>query len=764
MLNGENSTMGLGQLDICADELRKTLSQSTVLQREAVEVTDGRIADIMANARSPFILAVLGEFRSGKSTIVNALIEKDAALTDELECTTVPCEYSYSERCAATFFFKSGCQEEMEIFKANALLDEKRHDREWLDSIDHVTFSVDAPWLKNVSIWDAPGLCGSEANTAVVLSFLDKVDAAVWVFDATSLGTVGIREPLNVLGRAHKTVIGVVNRAENLTESQIQKAKEYIADKAYTGVAYSRLLPTCARFSFEAAMGNEPSLVMDPQFPTDGGILALRSAVEEDVISQLQPIKIRSSAGSLLAVAGSIHEALDRCRAERVRRLRLYREQVSAIEKTGKATTDKLVDHITDRMREELRATLLNDLQTRLSNAKMDELKDKKWMDKCRIEVFGTENLATRIGEILADAKPTIEQKWIDASQQMADKFRSKLSAHERQRLPTLDVDDATLYGSVLAVDVGTTIVVQGLQAGGAASVLVGIGAALLPGGITAPVGIAIMVAGALAWWAAGRFSTAEEGMIRSVTKIMKSVDKSMQSEVWDKHVESIRKRVIERRMELIREAISSALVEDAGIAVLGGRGHSVFESEKAECEELARDIQSVMDKMRPMVDGGREPTARGPIPPEDQIGVLLEALRRAEARISIVDRGFALQDFARLADIRSDVPIQIMAYDMPMSQLWCDEFLGFLTEFRKHRNGTVRLRMPKLDDRDECPLPGDCWIFCDDIAISISGQLSTCGLPDALMSINRDDGSLFEKHFLAIWDEDEKGIQLIDM
>ncbi len=227
---------------------------------------------VWAEIQRPFMLAVLGELRSGKSTLINALVGEQVALMDELETTATLNEYMYATRRGATIHLCDGRAQDCSIEEANALLDKRRHETDWLTSIDHVSFSTPSAFLATSTIWDAPGLFGFDHNTARASEFLSRPDAILWVFDANFLGDMRLREVLEKVGQLGKAVIGVINKAECLKADQIKKAVGFVR-QTYSGVHFTDLIPLSA---LQAAQPSESR--GSHTLGTDGGLPELVSA------------------------------------------------------------------------------------------------------------------------------------------------------------------------------------------------------------------------------------------------------------------------------------------------------------------------------------------------------------------------------------------------------------------------------------------------------------------------------------------------------
>ena len=207
--------------------------------KEVIE--DGK--RMLLAAKESFRLGIIGEFRVGKSTLINALLGQEVAFTDIMEATAAECVFHYGNNNYATIHHRDGSTRNMDIQEMNEILDINRHDKEWLDGIDHIAYAVNSERLQEFDIWDAPGIGGSDDNERLANRFLEKLGGAIWVIDITLVGKASINRPLTHLKQTGKPVIGVLNRIDEY-DGDIDDAVKFI-HKTYPEV-FAQILPMSA--------------------------------------------------------------------------------------------------------------------------------------------------------------------------------------------------------------------------------------------------------------------------------------------------------------------------------------------------------------------------------------------------------------------------------------------------------------------------------------------------------------------------------------
>ncbi len=146
--------------------------------------------DLLAGAgrrvRRPMRLAVVGRIKCGKSTLVNALIERSLASTGTTEMTFTVAEYRYDEREFLRVHYRDATRRAPAEFGLDELYRLNDHDAGRLDelrSIGHVEVHLPAALLVEVGLLDTPGL-GSvhgddSASTERLLATMDLTLADV---------------------------------------------------------------------------------------------------------------------------------------------------------------------------------------------------------------------------------------------------------------------------------------------------------------------------------------------------------------------------------------------------------------------------------------------------------------------------------------------------------------------------------------------------------------------------------------------------------
>lgn len=150
----------------------------------ALEETAQLIDEVLQRVeKDSFTVAVVGQFKRGKSTFINALLGVSVLPTDVLPCSATLNRISYGLAPRVLLRFKDGRQEEVPFDKLDGYITKLTDESEVVaKTIKEALVHYPSPYLQNhVEVFDTPGLNDDAAMTEVTLSILPKIDAAIMI-------------------------------------------------------------------------------------------------------------------------------------------------------------------------------------------------------------------------------------------------------------------------------------------------------------------------------------------------------------------------------------------------------------------------------------------------------------------------------------------------------------------------------------------------------------------------------------------------------
>ena len=228
------------ELNTVADLTRlKAIAEKVGLESEAIDLI---ISALARNKEQKFSIAVVGEFKRGKSTFINALLGKEILPSDILPCSATLNRVTYGLEPAAEIRYKSvdGLPERVEKIEIEELQDYVTkltpESEQRASGVQEAIVYYPLPSLKNnVDIIDTPGLNDDAEMTRVTLGVLPQTSAAILVimatapFAASEADFLNNQLLLNDLGRIIFVVTGIdLIRREKDRERLIESIRNRI--------------------------------------------------------------------------------------------------------------------------------------------------------------------------------------------------------------------------------------------------------------------------------------------------------------------------------------------------------------------------------------------------------------------------------------------------------------------------------------------------------------------------------------------------------
>lgn len=203
-----------------------------------------------------FNLVVMGQFKRGKSTLINALIGAGILPTSILPLTSIVTILQFGETEKAVVHYLNDERREIGFDEIPKFVTERENPENKL-GVKDVEVYYPSDFLKDgVRIIDTPGV-GSvfQHNTDVAYSFLPYVDAGIFI--VTSDPPMGEAEQnflKNVREYAHK-IFFALNKSDLVDPSDLAEAKHFTEDliKKYMGYE-AQLYPVSAKQALHAKM------------------------------------------------------------------------------------------------------------------------------------------------------------------------------------------------------------------------------------------------------------------------------------------------------------------------------------------------------------------------------------------------------------------------------------------------------------------------------------------------------------------------------
>lgn len=622
-------------------ETSKELAENLAQLKEYCEFlgldnTAGSIAEtVEKNSKEHFEVAIVGEFKRGKSTIINALLGQEVLPADVLPATATLNRVTYSTEPYVMVEYKNGKSERVDISHLADYVTKLSFESEKIaETVKEATVYYDTEFCRNhVDIIDTPGLNDDEQMTNVTLSILPEIDAAVFVISANSpfsqfekdflekkmltsdLGRVIFA--VNCFGTFSKEDEDrIVETVEKRIESYVmEKAKKVLGENSKEFSVYRRkigkpkVIGIYAKKALTAKMENDPVMLEESNFPTFESVLENMLTQERGAISlQILANKI-ISAGSEVINSIVIHEnALMMETDEFMEKYQLAVEEIEGI-RTKKREEFVRINESANRVFEQLQPILdgywqniedsameaIDDYQMSAEDLKHEKMKIvyERLNSKIKENIENKaqlicEQIQNEINVGLSDEASRL-QSFEDEFFESINKIQEMFNVNTRRNRSTSTVD--SVIGSVIgSVGIGGLFIgfreagVKGALLGGLTGLTTWVATSFLlvstvaAGAALSPAGLCLIAIAGLAGTFTGKFS----------------VDKFLVKERIDKFKANFKVQVKKQFYEMKINSDFTETVRQQVYTSFSGLKEKIEE----ETEIILKDTQKTLDKL----------------------------------------------------------------------------------------------------------------------------------------------------------------------
>jgi Tfp pilus assembly protein PilF/GTP-binding protein EngB required for normal cell division len=177
-------------------------------------------AHAVAALDRPLLVAVMGEFNTGKSTFVNALVGEAIAPMGVLPTTATLNVFRYGTEAHARVVYRDERTREVAWADVSALLGQLSPTE--ARDIRMVELLYPSRALERVQIVDTPGLNSLiPEHEEVARGFFGEADALVWLFAAGQAGKQTEQEALTRAGLDHSRLVAVLNKIDRVDAADV---------------------------------------------------------------------------------------------------------------------------------------------------------------------------------------------------------------------------------------------------------------------------------------------------------------------------------------------------------------------------------------------------------------------------------------------------------------------------------------------------------------------------------------------------------------
>lgn len=290
-------------MNALADSLQRAIEHLS--RHPATQPLTTRLAELQQRLETGhFHLAVLGQFKRGKSTLLNALLGEPLLPMGVVPVTAIPALIAYGPTRQARIHFGDGTEQLVTLAQLADYVTEAANPHNER-GVARVEVQHPAPLLaRGVVLIDTPGIGSTLAhNTETTLAFLSEVDAALFLVSADPPLTAVELEFLRAVRQRARRLFFLLNKVDYLTPPEQAEALHFLqATLQQAGIEDGdlQIFPVSARLALEARVRQDDA----------GWAASGLGAVEERLEQFLQAEKqatlhsaIRDKAANVLTMA-----------------------------------------------------------------------------------------------------------------------------------------------------------------------------------------------------------------------------------------------------------------------------------------------------------------------------------------------------------------------------------------------------------------------------------------------------------------------------
>lgn len=285
-------------------EKRKALLLQALARLQAIEPSvTAKVQKMQERLESGFFtLAIMGQVKRGKTTLVNALLGRDILPVAALPLTSVITIIRFGSKARMTVIFLDGRKKEITERRISEYITEEKNPKNE-KMVKRLEIEYPADFLKyGVLIADTPGIGSIHMhNTEITHQFLPEMDATVFVLSPDPPITEAECAFLLESSRFASKFFFVLTKSDYLSGQELSPVLDFdrkvIAEKMGLEQKETTLFSLSAKKALEAKQtGNERALQMS-------GLPAFENALERFVVSRKGELVLRSSASKAAYLA-----------------------------------------------------------------------------------------------------------------------------------------------------------------------------------------------------------------------------------------------------------------------------------------------------------------------------------------------------------------------------------------------------------------------------------------------------------------------------
>lgn len=273
-------------------EILSVIENIEDLSKNDAGIGDGLLAMVRKRlVTNSFNLVVLGQFKRGKTTLINSLIGKEVLPSSVVPLTSIVTILRFSHEIRCIIFMEDGSEREISVEELPRYVTEKENPGN-VRRVRCAIIEYPSPFLEaGMMLVDTPGVGSTFLhNTETTYGFLDHLDAALFLMSADVPISQVEKELLDTIKDSTQKIFFVLNKIDNLTSNEMEEIvafnKQVLEEM---GFAVHKIWPISAREALKAKIINNDVQLLQ------SGLLELADALGSFLSSEKGKIVLNTT-------------------------------------------------------------------------------------------------------------------------------------------------------------------------------------------------------------------------------------------------------------------------------------------------------------------------------------------------------------------------------------------------------------------------------------------------------------------------------------
>ena len=421
--------------------------------QQAAEHAADKIARLQSERPDRVHALVLGEFKAGKSTLINALVGRPVAAVDVFEMTQAVCRIVPRKDGKEEVVLRSnnGQREKLVSLEEFLRMSQERKLADFTQADVYVSTSLD------LILIDTPGLGATQKNEVQALDALASTDVVLYTVDAENMGGARDTALLNRIQESGLPFRCILTKADALEDDQIGEAVAYLSDELAIDAAHI--------FSVSA----NRALLGHPE----PGIDKLKRHLSDDIAPRSKGLREQAQWANLSDAAKELSTCVTAVETGIQPRLDEILKHQSVLHNMAQAVTDDLCEVAHKHLDEQLILEIEKPIIAALRSGK--RFQDKDIADLME-STYSTERKQDFADALTLSLKDRFQQEWIKGVSANIDSLMSTVGILKQEA----DEDAAQALQQIIDHEnfkkSATSTAIAGTVAGLAGTAVLGIG------------------------------------------------------------------------------------------------------------------------------------------------------------------------------------------------------------------------------------------------------------------------------------------------